>query len=192
MSLIRACPVLLAVLALLTGPLSSAELPSLWADLAGGDAVKAYRAIGRLAAAPELTVPWLRERLRPVAAADPQHLARLLADLDSNRFAVREQAMAELEKLGELAEPALQKALEGQPALEFRRRVEQLIEKLRGPITHPDHLRVWRALEVLEHVGTPAAKQVLERMAQGAPESRLTQEAKESLQRLGKRPTAGP
>ncbi len=43
-----------------------------------------------------------------------------------------------------------------------------------------------RTVEVLEIAGTPEARQVLEQLAKGAPEARLTQEAKASLERLAK------
>jgi hypothetical protein len=97
-----------------------------------------------------------------------------------------------LEKLHELAEPALQNVLQGKPALEVRQRVEQLLEKLHGPITNPEQLRMIRAVEVLEHIGTPEAKQVLRSLAKGAPEARLTKEAMASLERLAKRSRAQP
>jgi hypothetical protein len=67
--------------------------------------------------------------------------------------------------------------------------VEQLLERLKAP---SESLRPFRALEVLEHLGTPEAQQVLESLAQGAPEARLTQEAKASLERLAKRSVAKP
>src|SRR5207244_12135470 len=47
--------------------LTPAELDALWADLAGDDARKAYRAIYTLAADGPRSVPFLRERLRTVA-----------------------------------------------------------------------------------------------------------------------------
>jgi hypothetical protein len=42
--------------------------------------------------------------------------------------------------------------------------------------------------QVLEHIDTPEAKQVLQTLATGAPEARVTREAKVSLERLAKRP----
>jgi hypothetical protein len=41
-----------------------------------------------------------------------------------------------------------------------------------------------RAIEALERMASSAAKQLLDSLAQGAPEARLTQEAKASLERL--------
>ena len=47
-----------------------------------------------------------------------------------------------------------------------------------------------RAIEVLEHIGTAEARQVLKSLANGAPEARRTREAKSSLERLAKRTAA--
>jgi hypothetical protein len=65
-----------------------------------------------------------------------------------------------------------------------------LVEKLEMGLLSGEALRAWRTLEALEAMGTPDAKQVLKRLAQGAEGARLTSEAKASLERLAKRPTA--
>ena len=98
------------------------DVEALWADLGGADAARAYRAVWSLAATPGQAVPLLQEHLRPAAAPERGELDRLLADLDSDRFEVRAKAGARLEELGELAEPALRRALQGQPSPEIRRR----------------------------------------------------------------------
>jgi len=48
-------------------------------------------------------------------------------------------------------------------------------------------LRALRATTVLEEVASPEARQLLETLAEGAPEACLTREAKASLARLGRR-----
>src|SRR5206468_11387092 len=97
--------------------LSRPELDALWADL-GGDGAGA--AIAALVAAPGLAAECLRERLRPVPEPPPGLIARLLTDLESERFAVREQATQELARYAELAEPELVKKRDSRPALEVR------------------------------------------------------------------------
>jgi hypothetical protein len=143
---------------------------------------------------PEQTVPFLQKQLQPAQAADQDQLGKLLADLDSNQFEARKQAALELEKFGELAEPAFQKALAGKPTAEVKRQVARLREKLWQANWHlsGERLRQERALEVLEHIGNPRARSLLERLAQGAPEARLTKEAKVTVERLTRRATAGP
>jgi hypothetical protein len=158
-----------------------------WADLAAADAPRAFRARGALASSPEEAVALLKGRLRRAQAADAGRLGRLLADLGSEEFPVREKAQAGLEELGDLAEPALRQALADKPALEVRRRMERLLERLRGPVRRPEVLRPLRAVAVLEDVATPAARELLKDLASGAPGARLTREAKASLSRLGRR-----
>jgi WD40 repeat protein len=167
--------------------LSDQKLDVLWADLAGADGSKAYQAIWALTAAGPQAVPWVQERLRPVAPAEPLRVGQLLADLNSDRFAAREQASRELEKLGESAGPLLRKAWSDHPAPETRRRVERLLEKLEQPAASPERLRALRAIEVLEHIGTAEARRVLEQLASGIPQARLTQEARASLECLARR-----
>ena len=142
-----------------------------------------------LAADPGRAVPLVRKRLSPAVPADPQRLARLIADLDSDRFAVRQQATTELERFGELAEPAIAKALEGKPTAEVSRQLEQLREAARGAVLSPtgERLRGVRAVELLERIGTPEARACVEALAGGAPEAGLTQEAKATRQRLERR-----
>jgi hypothetical protein len=125
--------------------------------------------------------------LRPVALADSGRLKRVLADLDSADFSSREKAGQELADLGEAAEPALREALNGKPSLEVRQRLERLLETLE----RRTKLRAVRAVEVLEGVGSPDARRLLERLARGLSGARLTQEAKASLGRLAGRQAAG-
>jgi hypothetical protein len=162
------------------------ELQALWADLAGDDARKAYRAVHGLVAAPAQAVAYLKNHLQPVSEVEPQRVERLLADLDSDKFAVREAASKELAALGERVEPVLRRALKGSPPVEVRRRVEALLDALTG-LPPRDTLRAVRAIGVLERVGTPEARQVLRTLAGGLASARQTREAKEALARLARR-----
>jgi WD40 repeat protein len=170
--------------------LAAAELDRLWADL-GDPSPQGYQALWRLAAVPEQMLPWLRARLRPATAPARQRVARLLADLASERFAVRDQATRQLEELAELAAAELRQALEGQPPLEVRRRIEQLLAR-HSPRAIPsgERLRRLRAVAALEHLGTAEARERLRALAGGAAEARLTQEARTALERLEKRAPA--
>lgn len=171
--------------------LESETIRRLWDDLASEDAVRAYQAILRLAESPAGVVSFLDKHLQSVAVPDPKRIVQLIKDLDDNRFTVRGTAEEELEKLGELAESNLKRALSGKPSLEVRRRIEQLLHKLREPIRTPRLLQSIRALEVLEDIGTPEARRLLQELAKGAPEARLTRDAKESLRRLDSPSSSG-
>jgi WD40 repeat protein len=167
-------------------PLTRKELETLWEHLAVEDAPRAHAAIWKLATAPGQAVPFLAGRLRPVPAADPRRLARLIGDLDSPRFAVRESATAELGTLGEAAGPSLQKALGSGPSLEARTRLMRLVERLEASRAQ-DRLRLSRALRVLEHAGNADARRLLTRLADGAEGTWQSREAKSALARLARR-----
>jgi RNA polymerase sigma factor (sigma-70 family) len=162
--------------------LAPKELDARWSDLAGGDAAAAYLAIRELTAAPRQAVGLLREHLRPVVLAEPRRAARLIADLDSDDFGTRERAVQELEKLGEGVEGALRKTLSANPSPEVRRRIETLLGAMQGPHI----LAALRGVEVLERLGTVEAREVLETLSRGEPCARLTDAAKEALERLGR------
>ncbi len=86
-----------------------AEREKQWQALADGDAALAFQAVNDLTADPQAAVSLLAERVQAVRAPDPQRLARCLANLDSDRFEVREKAAKEIEAIGELAKPACKK-----------------------------------------------------------------------------------
>src|SRR5207249_3407770 len=86
------------------------DLSAYWHDLASHDATLAYRAVWEFAQHPRQSVALLRQHLSPAAPPDAAKLQAWLAELRSDKFAVRDRAFKELANLRELAEPALQKA----------------------------------------------------------------------------------
>jgi WD40 repeat protein len=169
----------------------SATLPgeqceACWTALAEKDAAKAYRTMCQLIAAPSDALAVLRSHLKPVPVVEEARIAKLIANLDANEFAVREKATEELRKLGELAEPAMRKALASRPTLEMKRRLQDLLAEIEDGRWHltPDRLRQLRAIEVLERIGTPEAQALLKALADGAAGAPLTQEARAAVQRL--------
>jgi WD40 repeat protein len=167
-------------------PLSAAELERCWADLAGESAA-GYRAVARLASSGAQTARLLQGRLRPAVAADAKRLQRLIADLNSDQFETREKASRELAKLDELAVPALEKALAGKPDLEVARRLQKLLDAQSRTALTRGKAREVRAVEALEYSASREARRLLEALAKGAPQARLTRQAKEALSRLRKR-----
>jgi hypothetical protein len=81
----------------------------------------------------------------------------------------------------------LEQELTGTTPLEVRRRIKLLLDKLAYPLKSPKTIRELRAVEVLEHIGTEQARQVLQVLARGESGSRLTEEARASLGRLAQR-----
>jgi RNA polymerase sigma factor (sigma-70 family) len=160
--------------------LTSEQANALWNELAE-DAGPADRAMRILAAAPMRSVPLLRRKLTPIAKVDPEHIRSLVALLENEQFIERERAARELAALDELALPAL-RAAKGR-SLEHRRRIEALLRRA-AIVANAVMLQALRAVEILERIASPDALRVLEPLAQGAPEARLTREAHAAVERL--------
>jgi WD40 repeat protein len=164
--------------------LTAQRLEALWADLAAEDGQKAGKAIDALETRPREAAAFLKERVRPVAPLEPARLKRLLADLGSGKYAAREKAKRELQALGELALPALRALHKAAPSLDVERQAKWLLDRMEGPVRAPETVRLLRAVEVLERLGTAEAREALAALARGAPESCVTREARASLRRL--------
>src|SRR5262249_14413776 len=160
------------------------DITAWWADLAAEDAARAYAAVWRLTEAREKALPFLREHLKPVAEPDPAEVARLVADLNSDLFRVREKAFRRLEGLGGATLPALRTELQKGPPPEARCRLEALLSCEPNPAASPETLRRLRALQVLERMGYGDARKYLGELAGGAAEAPETREAKAALERL--------
>jgi WD40 repeat protein len=158
------------------------ELEQRWQDLVSNDGPRAVQAVWDLVASPEQALPLLRQRVPSVQPVDAGTLARLLSDLDSDAFPTRTRATRELERMVDLLEPTLRRHLKEPPSLEVRRRLEQILRTMDPPAS--ERLRALRAVEVLEYMGTPEAKEHLQSLARGAPRARLTREAQAALERL--------
>lgn len=170
-------------------PFSANELVGHWEKLRERNAPGAYVAMQALATAQEALVPFLRERLKPVRELPPRQVKKLLASLDSEQFLVRQDATAELEREGERVIAALRKAIEGRTSPEVRNRLEMLLQE--KPLS-AETLRQIRAVEILEYIGTPEARKLLEELAGGTDGARVTRQAKAALQRLARPDVAGP
>jgi hypothetical protein len=156
----------------------------LWTDLAGKDSWAAWQAVWRLAERPREALALVSKHLKAVPAVEGKLLAKLIGDLDSDRYATREAAMGELETLGERVVPALELVLARKPSLEQAMRIRSLLARIDA-----DRLPAWqrRALILLESIGDADARRLLRTLAGGAPAALLTREAKAALDRLDKR-----
>jgi hypothetical protein len=172
--------------------LTAAELNDEWQALRGEDVARAYRALWVLRSVPGQALPLLRRHLRPGPAADEERAAKLVKDLESDDFAVREKATAELEGLGGAAKDALHKALEGDPSAELRRRGQQLLNKIRPSLHSPHRVQALRMLELLEQIATPEASRVPQQLAEDKTDPWLAQESRAAAARLRDRDGAKP
>ncbi len=163
--------------------LSTEAARTLWDELAGSDGVRAYNAMRTLSRAPQRALPLLKANVAKAIALPG--VERLLSQLDSDLFAVRERAAEGLARPGPAERPGLLAVMKGQSSAEVRRRVSGLLERL--PWLTREEIRLVRSVEVLEHIGTPEARAFLKELAGGDPEAVLTREAKASLKRLERR-----
>jgi hypothetical protein len=168
------------------GFLKESEAEATWSDLGAGDPVKSRRAVWTLAGSAKQALPLIDEALKPTRrpAADPKQVARLIAELDDDTFEAREKASAALAKLGGEAVPAMRAALKDTASAEARRRLEALLARLDGAGGTPEQRRALRAVEVLEQVGTPEARQILKRLTKESADTAVVREAEAALRRL--------
>ena len=153
--------------------------PALWTELAG-DASSAYHAMLTLASQPREAVAFLSPRMRPVVLDPAMRMEcdALIAVLDDETVAVRDDAYHKLEVMSPWIESHLKKALATAKTLELQRRLQTLITKVGGST-----LPLLRAVEALEHAPGPEARKLLRRIAAGEPDARVTREARQALER---------
>lgn len=163
-----------------TARLDAAALSRHWDDLGRPEADRAFRSICALADSPESAVEFLRTRIVPVSM---EEVERLIAGLDDDDAAVRDQAARRIRVVGtpELLEQFLERKLPLETALRVRALISEQKEMKAGA---PDLERILRAISVLEMAGTPEAKSLLEKMTSGADSARQTQAARSALMRL--------
>jgi WD40 repeat protein len=179
------------------GRLSDRQLASSLEQLSSDDAGAAYRAICALAGDPESSLPLLKKRLTDArtggGASVPtaEEIARMVRDLDSDVYHVREQATTDLTRAGVRALAALRKAAANPPSLEVKKRAVRLLARLDPAELPPEELVALRGVQALEYIGTPEAKQLLEQLAKRGSE-RLSDEASQALARLDGGPRRQP
>jgi hypothetical protein len=160
------------------------SLDSLWDELGHADASVAFRAAAELARRPGETLSLFRARIPTAAPVKADQVQTLIADLNADSYPVREKASRVLEQFDTLAEPFLVKALAAKPPVESAKRLQVLLDRLEEPVRDSDKLRLERAVELLERIGSRESVELLSQWAQGAPEARLTRRAQAARDRL--------
>jgi WD40 repeat protein len=162
--------------------LEDAELAQFWERLADPNPEKAWPAMVRLAGAMRVA-EFAHGRLRAVPKIPEGTLDRILQELDSKQFKVREAASKELDGLGSAVVAAVRERMNDLP-VEAKERARKFLERHDKAELTPEHLRALRAVEVLEAEGSPEAREILGQLAGGEPTARLTQEASAAMRRL--------
>lgn len=162
------------------------ESSAAWSDLASSDAKKAHQAMVKLRNSPAQAVSLFKKHLatpRPMKI-DTQLLRQWIEDLGNQSFRVRDRASLKLEQTGRAALAALKEARKTGLSLELGRRIDLLLEKLDSEILSLEQIRQLRALEVLEHLAIPEARQILSQQAAGPDWDPVTLDASAALKRL--------
>jgi hypothetical protein len=145
----------------------------------------ALQAMASLVAHGDEGVGWLRKQMGPPVVLEG--IPRLIGDLDSPEFQTRDRASRELGRIGHVARPPLERALAKDPSVEAKRRLQDLLDRLRGTAAAYE-LRQMRIIDVLEHINTAAARDLLKQMADGRYDPAYADEAKEALRRMSDKP----
>jgi hypothetical protein len=154
---------------------------AVWDELAAKDPAKAFAAARRLRANAKDAIPVLKERAKLPPAASADALKKLFADLTSEDFSTREKATETLAGFSEVVRGALEAEAARTESPEAKRRLAGLLTRLDAPL--PGRVRLIRAVEVVEGIGTPEAKALLEAWAGGSAGATLAVEAKAALGR---------
>ncbi len=173
-------------------PLPRGGVTPLWADLESADAAKADQAIWTLVRAGNQATAYLAAQLKPVKEDPLKRIPQLLADLDNDKFAVRDAASRELEELLPEAEAAPRHSSEDKS---FRRGSSPTRRSLgtkqgesnRSRTTSPPPCP--RSPRAHRHRRSPRRSR---ETCRRRPEARLTQHAKAAVDRLAKRATVKP
>lgn len=125
----------------------------------------------------------LQRQLRPVNRPNAKQIATLIDSLDSSDFKTRQQASHTLERM-DTARQALQEALLRVRGLEMKRRIELILSAQENVPWTAELRRELRGVLLLEQIGSPPARKLLQELARGAAGATLTEEAQAALQRL--------
>jgi hypothetical protein len=157
-----------------------ADLQQAWADLASDDPRKGFQAVRLLAGFPAVSLPLLRDEVARLPVASPELIAGWIKQLDSPAFAEREQATKELKRVADVAANGVRAAVESSKSPELLRRGTEILVALERPSTPT--LRLIRAVEAVEWIGTPDARELLRDWS--GKRGRLAEESKAALARL--------
>ena len=151
-----------------------------WESLGSDDPAIAARTLAALLKDGEAALALVAPRLK-LTRVDAAAIAGLIAQLDSDRYRLREQAHRELELLGDAAAKALGQAA-AQGSEEVRVRAGLILEQIDTPrVADARRRQIARGIALLGRVGSPEARKVLARLAGGDPGAFITVRAQRAL-----------
>ena len=156
-----------------------------WEELAGADAARARVWMRRWVATGNPAIAFLGKHVEAEAGIPEIRVRELIQQLGSDRFREREESQRRLAELGEPIVNVLRKEADRSTDTEIQERLRRLIDHpgQRVPLPTGKAIQVLRTIEVLEQIGTPTARKVVERLSKGAEGFPATQEARAALRR---------
>jgi WD40 repeat protein len=173
-----------------SGATAGRDLHEVWEALGTASAKDALPLLADLQSRPQEAASLIRDGL-PVAPNRgneglKEKLDRIFRELDARDFATRRKASQELSSLGPTAWPDIRRRLDATESAEVRTRVSVYFAETRDGGESPETIREQRALELLENIGIPEAREVLTALAKGDPLAQRTIRATQALGRLTK------
>jgi WD40 repeat protein len=176
-------------------PIELPDLETCWGSLTSQSGDEGQRGVWFMIAQPDTALPFLSDRLKPIQGGNDldARIAHWIHQLGDDDFTEREQAAEALENVLDRAADSLRVARDESPSEEVQFRARFLLAGREGLRLQTDELRrVTRAIQVLEHIGSPKAVKVLERLASGTPDARQTRDAAAAIQRIQARRALAP
>lgn len=164
------------------------ELAAAWEALAGPTGPGVQKALAALRAAGDRAAALASKGLQPTPPGpeETERLLRRLSDLNHDDPGARDEAARELSGRVGSAYTVLAKARNEARSSEIRARLDDLLKPwdLAGPLEPGAPLRAWRAIQLLESLGSPAAREALESLTAASLPPGVRREAGAALRRL--------
>jgi WD40 repeat protein len=163
--------------------LTEKDLKILWDKLGASDVATAHEAAAILRACAVDSVGFISKNTKPVPVVAQAVVTQWSRELGSEDYQTREEAMKRLRDLSESARPTLEAARAKTDSPEVLARIDELIRATRKVPTMA-RVRVVRALEVLELIGSGDSVAVVKEIARGMPGAWETETAKAAVSRM--------
>jgi RNA polymerase sigma factor (sigma-70 family) len=161
-------------------------LDLLWEEMGLVYATQAQAAVQKMIDQPGPAVAFLATKLKPSKARTAEEVKQIMLGLDGNSEVQEKAVQQAWEVLANNDETALEQLRRFSPSSPSLQ-VAELVETLRRPsavVTFPPVLQRLRAIQVLERIGTPEARKLLETLSGGMATGRDTRAARAALERL--------
>ena len=157
---------------------STTRAQELWGRMRDPNLGTATLAMNRLARDPARAWAAVKGRLAPV---DGVRIAKLIAQLDGEKYADRQKAVEALAAMGRFAEGPMELVVAKKPTAQVRSELLRLLDACATAGPAAEHHQALLAVDLLGLIGTPEATALLRKIVGGAADAELTLRAKAAL-----------